>query len=41
VARSLAAGLGGAAQGVQLLPVHHVTDPRQALGVWRAVMHEA
>ena len=41
VAGSLAAGLGGVEQGVQILRVHDVAETRQALGVWRAVMHEA
>ncbi len=41
VAGSLAAGLAGLEQGVQILRVHDVAETRQALEVWRAVVHEA
>ncbi len=39
VAGSLAAGIGGLEQGVQILRVHDVAETRQALEVWRAVVH--
>ena len=41
VSGSLAAGLAGLAQGVQILRVHDVAETRQALQVWRAIAHEA
>ncbi len=41
VAGSVAAGLGALAQGAQLLRVHDVAETRQALEVWRAIMHES
>jgi dihydropteroate synthase len=37
---SVAAGLAGLAQGVQILRVHDVTETRQALQVWRAITRE-
>ncbi len=40
-AGSVAAGLAGLAQGVQMLRVHDVAETRQALEVWRAIAHEA
>ena len=36
-ADSVAAGLAGIAQGVQILRVHDVAETRQALEVWRAI----
>jgi dihydropteroate synthase len=41
VAGSIAAGLAGAGQGVQILRVHDVAETRQALEVWRAIACEA
>ncbi len=41
VAGSIAAGLGGVAQGVQILRVHDVAETRQALEVWRAIAVDA
>jgi dihydropteroate synthase len=38
---SVAAGLAGLAQGVQILRVHDVAETRQALDVWRAIAREA
>ncbi len=38
---SVAAGLAGLAQGVQILRVHDVAETRQALQVWRAIAREA
>jgi dihydropteroate synthase len=38
---SVAAGLAGLAQGVQLLRVHDVDETRQALAVWSAIAREA
>jgi len=38
---SVAAGLAGLAQGVQMLRVHDVDETRQALAVWRAIADEA
>jgi dihydropteroate synthase len=38
---SVAAGLAGLAQGVQILRVHDVAETRQALEVWRAIASEA
>ena len=40
-AGSVAAGLAGLAQGVQMLRVHDVAETRQALEVWRAIADEA
>ena len=40
-AGSVAAGLAGLAQGVQILRVHDVAETRQALEVWRAIADEA
>jgi len=41
LAGSIAAGLSGVAHGVQLLRVHDVAETRQALDVWRAIVHES
>ncbi len=38
---SVAAGLAGLAQGVQILRVHDVAETHQALQVWRAIAQEA
>jgi len=38
---SVAAGLAGLGQGVQLLRVHDVDETRQALAVWHAIVREA
>lgn len=35
---SIAAGLAGLAQGVQILRVHDVAETREALGVWHAIV---
>ena len=40
-AGSVAAGLAGLAQGVQILRVHDVAETRQALEVWRAIASES
>ncbi|HUF85854.1 MAG TPA: dihydropteroate synthase [Thermohalobaculum sp.] len=41
VAGSIAAGLGGLAQGAHILRVHDVAETRQALEVWRAIVQDA
>jgi len=38
---SVAAGLAGLAQGVQILRVHDIAETHQALQVWRAITREA
>ncbi len=35
---SIAAGLAGLAQGIQILRVHDVAETREALGVWQAIV---